>query len=143
MREYISCARMHLCDPMLLEAPVSPRSKDVRGVTMRRVLQKVTAAVLGCLCAAAAASGQGAADTGQGFQYPRPTGREGVEVWCHITFSAVRSDTLIAHVVGHDEYDVGFSLEGLVCRACIEHAGQRAARDSYPRRSSEELTARL
>jgi len=42
---------------------------------MRRVLQMVTLAVLGCLCAAAAASGQDAPDAGRRFDYPRPTGR--------------------------------------------------------------------
>jgi len=42
---------------------------------MRRVLQMVTLAVLGCLRAAAAASGQDAQDASRGFDYPRPTGR--------------------------------------------------------------------
>jgi len=44
-------------------------------MTMRRILQMVTLAVLGCLCTAAGASAQGVADAGQGFEYPRPTGR--------------------------------------------------------------------
>jgi len=62
---------------------------------MQRVgLQIVTSAILGCICMAAAASGQGAAKSEEGFDYPRPTGNFQVGTSYLFLEDSTRLDTL-------------------------------------------------